>query len=524
MKSTKDKQYDVFISHSSKDDHLAIEIYKYLTQNNIKCWLDKCSILPGEPYSASIMKGLTGSRCFMLLYTKNVIGSGHILNEIDNAYNKDKHILTYVVDKTPMSEELNYYLSRPQQIHSYPNYKEKLSVLLSAIKDENVEDAIDIAKEPSDGSGKGKKNKKWWWILLLLLLSLLALGLWLGLKSDYDIFQCDNLTVVGVDSTTITTESTAVSETAQKDIKKPTVVPETRTKPTPKSKPIPSVSQAPKSIPDNIDPAPQLPIATTPIKEDTEPVVQSTPKEERKKCFSVGGVSFTMIKIDGGTFLMGATTEQDKDAFVDEGPIHEVTLADFYVGETEVTQALWYAVLGVTIDEQKNKKKVDAVLHGVGATHPIYYVSYNDCLEFIKVLNRITNEKFRLITEAEWEYVARGGKQQCEYIYSGSQIINEVAWYKNNSNDSSQPVATKKPNHLGIYDLTGNVSEWCMDWYDAYPIERQMNPQGAPKGTYRIYRGGSWHDKAVDSRVTCRIGGKTEYRSSDLGLRLALEK
>lgn len=500
MKNTPEKKYDVFISHSSKDDHLAMEIYKYLTQNNVTCWLDTCSILPGEPYSASIMRGLNASRCFMLLYTKNVIGSGHILNEIDNAYNKKKHILTYVVDKTPMSEELNYYLSRPQQIHSYPNYREKLSVLLSAIKDVYADGGMDL-RNNSTRDCNNRKVSKWWWTLLLI--PLLALGLWLGLKPDDNILPSNDYATVCIDSIPATTDNVVFCDTTQDDMH-----------------PTDSISEV-KSI----EPVAPLPVVVNLPKKETASITKPTPKkEERKISFSVGGVSFAMIKIDGGTFLMGATTEQDKDAFVDEGPIHEVTLADFYIGETEVTQALWYAVLGVTIDEQKNKKKVDAVLHGVGATHPIYYVSYNDCLEFIKVLNRITNEKFRLITEAEWEYVARGGKQQCEYIYSGSQIINEVAWYKDNSNDSSQPVATKKPNHLGIYDLTGNVSEWCMDWYDAYPVERQMNPQGAPKGTYRIYRGGSWHDKAVDSRVTCRIGGKTEYRSSDLGLRLALEK
>lgn len=500
MKNTPEKKYDVFISHSSKDDHLAMEIYKYLTQNNVTCWLDTCSILPGEPYSASIMRGLNASRCFMLLYTKNVIGSGHILNEIDNAYNKKKHILTYVVDKTPMSEELNYYLSRPQQIHSYPNYREKLSVLLSAIKDVHADGGMDLRKN-STSDCNNRKASKWWWTLLLL--PLLVLGLWLGLKTDDNILPSNDYATVCIDSIPATTDNVMFCDTTQDDMH-----------------PTDSILEV-KSI----EPVAPLPVVVNQPKKETASITKPTPKkEERKKSFSVGGVPFAMIKIDGGTFLMGATIEQDKDAFVDEGPIHEVTLADFYVGETEVTQALWYAVLGVTIDEQKNKKKVDAVLHGVGATHPIYYVSYNDCLEFIKVLNRITNEKFRLITEAEWEYVARGGKQQCEYIYSGSQIINEVAWYKDNSNDSSQPVATKKPNNLGIYDLTGNVSEWCMDWYDAYPIERQMNPQGAPKGTYRIYRGGSWHDKAVDSRVTCRIGGKTEYRSSDLGLRLALEK
>ena len=215
MKNTPEKKYDVFISHSSKDDHLAMEIYKYLTQNNVTCWLDTCSILPGEPYSASIMRGLNASRCFMLLYTKNVIGSGHILNEIDNAYNKKKHILTYVVDKTPMSEELNYYLSRPQQIHSYPNYREKLSVLLSAIKDVHADGGMDLRKN-STSDCNNRKVSKWWWTLLLL--PLLALGLWLGIKPDDNILPSNEYATVCIDSIPATTDNVMFCDTTQDDM------------------------------------------------------------------------------------------------------------------------------------------------------------------------------------------------------------------------------------------------------------------------------------------------------------------
>ena len=502
MGNTKEKRYDVFISHSSKDNELAIEIYKYLSQNNVKCWLDKCSILPGEPYSASIMKGLNDSQSFMLLYTKNAIGSQHILNEIDNAYNKNKHILTYVVDKTPMSEELNYYLSRPQQIHSYPNYKEKLPVLLSAIKSDGVEQDSDIKRNAEIFTDGRKKN--WLWILLpLLIIGILYVG--------FTIYQNRNLFLNAeiVCADTINNDLDTIDKIEVIETENIT----TATVHTPQIKP----TTQPKSTSQSIG------VTNPPVKQNQAPVVSPTPKEETSKSFAVGGVSFKMIKVEGGTFLMGASV-QDTEAYPYENPVHPVEVDGFYVAETEVTQALWYAVLGLTIEDQQKKKKINTQLRGVGDSYPIYYVSYEDCIKFINTLNRITNQKFRLLTEAEWEYVARGGNKKSENKFSGSQIIENVAWYQANSDNSPHPVAAKSPNDLGIYDMTGNVSEWCSDWFDTYTDTMQINPKGAEKGTFRVYRGGSWYDKVVDCRVTCRVAGKKDYRSSDLGLRLALPK
>ncbi len=165
--------------------------------------------------------------------------------------------------------------------------------------------------------------------------------------------------------------------------------------------------------------------------------------------FTVNGVSFKMIFVEGGTFTMGATAELESDALGGEKPTHRVTLSSYMIGETEVTQELWQAVMGGNPSLHK------------GARNPVEWVSWNDCQEFIDKLNRLTGRKFGLPTEAQWEYAARGGNRSKGYKYSGSNNIDELAWYDGNS--GTHLVATKKPNELGIYDMSGNLWEWCQD-------------------------------------------------------------
>jgi len=227
--------------------------------------------------------------------------------------------------------------------------------------------------------------------------------------------------------------------------------------------------------------------------------------------FTVKGVTFTMVKVEAGTFTMGATSEQGSDAESDEKPAHQVTLTkDYYIGQTEVTQALWQAVMGSTPSNFK------------GDNLPVEQVSWEDCQTFITKLNSLTDSKFRLPTEAEWEYAARGGNKSRGYKYSGSNSINDVAWYKSTTNDSgTKPVATKAPNELGIYDMTGNVFEWCNDWYGSYSSSPQTNPTGASSGSDRVYRGGCWGNSARFCRVSFRIYDAPGDRRHYLGLRLA---
>ena len=226
--------------------------------------------------------------------------------------------------------------------------------------------------------------------------------------------------------------------------------------------------------------------------------------------FTVRGVSFEMVRVEGGTFRMGATSEQEENAYDSEKPVHSVTLSGYYIGKTEVTQALWKAVIGSNPSYFK------------GDDLPVENVSWDDCQEFIRKLNSMTGQNFRLPTEAEWEFACRGGNNSRGYKYSGSNYIDNVAWYRVNSGEKTHPVATKSPNELGIYDMSGNVWEWCADWYGDYSSGAQTNPTGPYGGSNRVYRGGSWNYDVGRCRSSNRDFYYPWIRDIILGLRLAL--
>ena len=228
------------------------------------------------------------------------------------------------------------------------------------------------------------------------------------------------------------------------------------------------------------------------------------------KTFYANGVSFEMVEVRGGTFRMGATSEQGSDAYGEEKPVHSVTLSGYYIGKTEVTQALWKAVMGSNPSRFK------------GDNMPVECVSWDDCQEFIRKLNSLTGQHFRLPTEAEWEFACRGGNNSLGYKYSGSNYIDNVAWYDGNSGDKTHPVGTKAPNELGIYDMTGNVWEWCCDWYGDYSSGAQTNPKGPYDGSFRVDRGGSSHINAGICRSSNRSYASPGVRDDYIGLRLSL--
>ena len=251
---------------------------------------------------------------------------------------------------------------------------------------------------------------------------------------------------------------------------------------------------------------------SAPARKTTTTKQASSSLQQGIQTFTVKGVSFKMVSVAGGTFTMGATSEQGRDVYDDEKPAHKVTLSSFAIGQTEVTQELWEAVMGSNPSNFK------------GAKRPVEEVSWNDCQAFITKLNQLTGKKFRLPTEAEWEYAARGGKSSKGYKYAGSNTIDEVAWY-NNSGDQTHDVATKKPNELGLYDMSGNVREWCQDWFQGeYSSSSQTNPTGPSSGSLRVLRGGSWfnNNDARFCRVSNRLGNYPDIRSNYFGLRLAL--
>ena len=238
-------------------------------------------------------------------------------------------------------------------------------------------------------------------------------------------------------------------------------------------------------------------------------------REGEDRLVTVGSVTFTMIPVKGGTFQMGATKEQTGEARKDEKPVHTVTLDNFQIGETEVSQALWREVMGSNPSTYK------------GNDLPVTNITWEDCQEFIKKLNERTGKQFRLPTEAEWEFAARGGTASKGYMFSGSDEVRSVAWHNRDSNrdrhNGPYAIKSKDPNELGIYDMSGNVNEWCQDWFGDYTADPQTNPQGPATGKEHVYRGGSWWYYGMSCRVSRRNSGVKDVRGV-IGLRLAMSK
>ena len=244
------------------------------------------------------------------------------------------------------------------------------------------------------------------------------------------------------------------------------------------------------------------------IEMEEEAFVPQEPELQADYTETVFGLNMEMVYVKGGTFEMGATAEQ-YEAYNEEKPVRIIRLDGYHIGKYEVTQAQWKAVMGTVPSEFK------------GDNLPVENVSWEDAQEFCQKLSEATGKKYVLPTEAQWEYAARGGNQSQHYRYAGSNDIDEVAWYYNNGNRKTHPAGTKKANELGIYDMSGNVGEWCSDWYGSYDENDTENPQGPVSGAYRVERGGDWGCLAVGCRVSSRDGDTPGYRRIILGFRVA---
>lgn len=224
------------------------------------------------------------------------------------------------------------------------------------------------------------------------------------------------------------------------------------------------------------------------------------------------GITIDMVRVKSGRLVMGATREMGS-RFNSEIPRHEVAITEnFYIGKYEVTQALWKAVMGTNPSFFK------------GDNLPVENVSWNECKAFITKLNRLTGKRFRLPTEAEWEYAAYGGPENQGYMFSGGNDQTKVACYVGNSNGKTKPVGSKQPNELGIYDMSGNVAEWCQDWFGKYTSGLKTNPKGPSSGTLKIYRGGSYKSDAWYVNCIYRSKANTNTKQNSIGFRLALNE
>ena len=222
-------------------------------------------------------------------------------------------------------------------------------------------------------------------------------------------------------------------------------------------------------------------------------------------------VSFEMVFVEGGVFQMGS---EEEEAWNNEKPIHHVQLDGYYIGKYPVTQAVWKTVIG------------NNPSYFQGSDRPVDRVSWKEAQEFIEKLNTKTRRVYRLPTEAEWEYAARGGGKREGYLYSGGNKLEDLGWYDENSFGATKPVGLLEPNELGLFDMSGNVREWCWDWYDAQYYKQcaeqviVSNPQGPDKGTRFVLRGGSWDLSTRYCRVVHRSSLGLNHQNFSVGLRL----
>ena len=274
------------------------------------------------------------------------------------------------------------------------------------------------------------------------------------------------------------------------------------------TKPKPTVRNPQSRGSSAVRPKPAQPKKADPINSLAEPL-----RSHLKKLVA------DMVLVEGGTYMMGNPDRDKNDEYAKDVP-HEVTLSSFYICKYEVTEALWTAVMGSNPSDHKS-----------GDNYPVEQVNWYDCQDFVEKLSELTGRHFRLPTEAEWEYAARGGQRSRGYRYSGSYNLDEIGWHVGNAHHYKREVGTKKPNELGLYDMTGNVSEWCQDKLDIeyYHHSPSINPQGPDRSTYKdnhCFRGGSFcdDDKYDELKVYTRnIGGMPpEEKYGHLGLRLAM--
>lgn len=246
-----------------------------------------------------------------------------------------------------------------------------------------------------------------------------------------------------------------------------------------------------------------------------EPVAKPHPTVVHTAHWAVEQLKKNMVRIEGGSFMMGIVTDGDDENMADNTPAHKVTLSPFLIGKYEVTEEEWRLIMGEDPSDDANGKYT-------ASSCPVDNVSWDDCQVFIEKLRKLTGLPYRLPTEAEWEYAAKGGNG--EWPYAGSADIKECGWYSSNSENVKHPVGKKRPNGFGLYDMTGNVREWCGDFYDEkfYSESSAENPIGPAEGTKRVIRGGGFNSRDENScQVTYRASHFPDGKNKNLGLRLA---
>lgn len=511
-------KYDVFISYSSLDQKVAEGVCGYLESHGCRCFVAYRDIPRGKVWARAIADAIDHSRIMVVVFSEHFNNSEQTDREIELAAENKMPILTFRIAESEFTGAKKYYLKNLNWIDAFPNPDACFGKLF-----ESVSSLLNLPDDDSSKKSTIKKDKP-------------AVPINTSLVPNLKI-ECNLDCVFYLD------REERMQLTAGKLQKIPL-----------------SPGEYELAFVGTENPADRLvqdfrmpqedKLLKVSLKEIRDKRLEKEAEEERRLAtsdreFTVNGVSFKMIYVEGGTFQMGS---DDVDVPDDMKPI-SVTLSSYHIGETPVTQALWKAVMGTTIRQQRDLFNPEWPALGEGDDYPIHYVSWEECQEFIQKLNQLTGKTFRLPTEAEWEYAARGGKHHSPYKYAGSDNIDDVAWYIGNSGDNyltdtddmlkildpnyitkvikdnhckTHPVKTKKPNALGIYDMSGNASEWCQDWF--YSGLALIGPEGPSESwcRVRVLRGGSLGTVAMSCRVYNRYCDDPSSRYYDNGFRLAL--
>lgn len=506
-------QYDVFISYSRRDyvDENNNEIpgnpisrlKEYLKKANVSYWFDKEGIIHGDQFASVIVKNIKQSRILLFVSSEHSNLSEWTCDEIATARTYKRKIIPFRIDESEYNETVMLYLAKLDYIDYTNNPTKSLEELVKSIQKYKLE----LSKKEQE-----EANKQ---------------------KSIQESAQIES----------VRTEAIIMAKNAQKAIKVQMSV-------------LSKIHKKLKGIGiiEKVCPICQTPVLIEQrfcdccgfyfppffgildqdreidqtyyaimkglwmsvstdakedlIKKDNQENISKTYKPKKEKgIYCVGEVRFKMIPVEGGAFTMGNGANA-----------HKVSLSSYKIGETPVTQELWKAVMG----DNPSKFK--------GDNRPVEQVSWDDCQKFIKILNQKTGKEFRLPTEAEWEFAARGGNRSLKTNFSGGVNLDDVAWYNMNCSENedsglnygTHSVKAKAPNELRIYDMSGNVWEWCSDWYAEYPHQHESNPTGPNTGQGKVCRGGSWSSDSKCCEVEYRNYGGLLKRDGSYGLRIAL--
>ncbi|MBQ0008077.1 MAG: SUMF1/EgtB/PvdO family nonheme iron enzyme [bacterium] len=551
----KETKYDVFISYSRKDyvdvdgnvieGNIITRITDFLTANKISHWIDKEGIYSGAQFAELITDAISESKILLFISSLNSNESDYTPGEIKEAIDEHKLVIPFLVDDTPYNKRFRILVNCFDYIDYYTKPDAAFYSLLKAIK-EGLEEYDNKLKDEEARLAKLKREEEKRLVLqniaerersyvlheaeaTKICNEIIQMKMQIGesertcpicgnkgpitdrfcLKCGWRFYPAYALTGKYDERMLAVAKnnwknfngwsdmySRHVNDSNERQKKNDVLVSQLTLEKERLEREVTSLQSEIQEL------------KSHPVAVQDEPK-KSENSDEKIRSFTVGDVTFKMVRVNKGMFWMGASKD-DTEAYIDERPIHKVQITkDYYLGEVQVTQALWKAVMGHNPSTFK------------GADRPVENVSWIQCMHFVDKLKIKTSINFRLPTEAEWEYAARCGDAD-SFKYSGDENLDEVAWFFSNSNNETHNVRQKKPNSFGLYDMTGNVSEWCNDWKGDYTENEEIDPKGPKEGSFKVFRGGSWYDFGMRCRVSYRGNAATSRSSRDVGLRLAL--